>query len=61
MTHRIRTTLLALAAAVLLVPAALAGSSSSPAKPTLEPTKPGAKVTYAMYLSALAGTATTSR
>jgi hypothetical protein len=76
-TTRTRTTLLALAIAAILVPSALARSipdpadgsidtptyamTTSPAKPTLKPTKPGTKVTQALYLAALAGTATTSR
>jgi hypothetical protein len=75
-TTRTRTTLLALAIAAILVPAALARPipipddghiaaptntvTTSPAKPTLDATKPGTKITYALYLAALAGTATTS-
>jgi hypothetical protein len=73
-TSRTRTTLLALAAAAILIPSALArpipddgdivvpsaGLSASPAKPSLQPTKPGMKITQALYLAALAGTATTS-
>ena len=76
-TTRTRTTLLALAIAAILIPSALArpaqrsddgngnaptyARSTSPAKPTLKPTKPGTKVTQALYLAAVAGTATTSR
>jgi hypothetical protein len=61
-TTRTRLALLAFAVGALLVPSALAQPTpKSPSKPTLEATKPGTKVTYALYLAALAGTATTSR
>ena len=76
-TTRTRTTLLALAIAAIVVPAALArpipipddgdiapptsAVTAIPAKPMLEATTPGMKVTQSLYLSALAGTATTSR
>jgi hypothetical protein len=63
-TTRTRLALLAVAVGALLVPSALArptAPAKSPSKPTLQATKPGTKVTYALYLAALAGTATTSR
>ena len=62
-TTRTRLALLAVAVGALLVPSALAKPTptKSPSKPTLEATKPGTKVTYALYLAALAGTATTSK
>ena len=62
-TTRTRLALLAVAVGALLVPSALAKptSAKSPSKPTLQATKPGTKVTYSLYLAALAGTATTSK
>jgi hypothetical protein len=62
-TTRTRLALLAVAVGALLVPSALAKPTpaKNPSKPTLTATKPGTKVTYALYLAALAGTATTSK
>lgn len=72
-TPKTRTTLLSLVIAAVLIPTALArpipipedgAVADEPAralKPTLTETKPGMKITRALELAALAGTATTSR